>query len=558
MKQRNNLNQEIFRRKLMKTKIFKHKLLTAGAITALGLGVSISAQAVPEAYGIARLETRNFNVQFSASGTNNDNFETLAAVSGSLTVDDSCSTELPAPEDVDGGDNAAAFNFPALFPPVTLDTDEPAADPDPSDCGKNIVNNVFNPEGRSGDYSRGDTYVSDTSFAGTGAGDVIGEAFASGIDHIGETFQGDGRFTLSVDFEVTEDTRLDVSYDTLYAFFAELKDAGPGSLANAEFKQVLTVTDLATNTVIINLNLSIDAGVSDANVVGPTVVDSDGNEVPVAFVTADTAELIPGAYKLEFSSSVSARVKLFEPDIVVVQGDHFLCYKSFGHFLREKVGLADQFEEKNFDVLKPKMFCNPAIKPELDPDAELGTDPHYLSYKIKKSHREPRHERKMAEVTNQFGTMIVETFKPDRLMVPSGKSLDLDNAAAIPAPGLYSNHYKCYKVKATGFQAPSDVLVLDQFTDIDGKRLRIVRPTRLCTPVDKTRSNGEFAPAILDPLEMPGDHLMCYSVTVARGERFNPRTEILSSNQFGNEELVLKRELEFCVPSTKILLTPEG
>ncbi len=240
-----------------------------------------------------------------------------------------------------------------------------------------------------------------------------------------------------------------------------------------------------------------------------------------------------------------------------VPSEHFLCYKSFGSFLREEVNLVDQFEDKNFDVLKPKMFCNPAIKPELDAGVELATNPHYLSYKIKEGHRVPRHERKMAEVQNQFGTMIVETFRPDRLMVPSGKSIDLAVPPAIPVSGPKTNHYKCYTVRATGFESPGDIAVLDQFTDDDGKKLGIVRPTRLCNPVEKTRSDdGVITPIIEDP-NNEFDHLMCYSVKPGVGERLHKKTKVLSNNQFREEELVLKRELEFCVPTKKTLLIEE-
>jgi hypothetical protein len=244
-----------------------------------------------------------------------------------------------------------------------------------------------------------------------------------------------------------------------------------------------------------------------------------------------------------------------DPDPDPVPREHFICYKSFGSFLREEVNLVDQFEDKNFDVLKPKMFCNPAIKPELDAGVELATNPHYLSYKIKEGHRVPRHERKMAEVQNQFGIMIVETIRPDRLMVPSGKSLDLNLPPTIPAPGPNTNHYKCYTVRATGFQSPGDVAVLDQFTDDDGKKLGIVRPTRLCNPVQKTRSDGTITPISEDP-DNELDHLMCYSVKAGAGELLHKKTNVLSNNQFREEKLVLKRELEFCVPTKKILLTP--
>jgi hypothetical protein len=308
-----------------------------------------------------------------------------------------------------------------------------------------------------------------------------------------------------------------------------------------------------------NLNLGIFCNqIDDVKNYDPIVAGAcaAGNPALCEYAS-ETPPLAEGEYTIVVSMSQNSSAhKVDVPPLVA--GDHFLCYKSFGSFLREEVNLVDQFDTDegiNFDVLKPKMFCNPAIKPELDLEAILEPGPHYLSYKINEAHREPRHERKMAEVQNQFGTMIVETFKPDRLMVPSGKSLDLAVPPAIPAPGPKSNHYKCYTVKATGFESPGEVAVLDQFTDEDGKKLGIVRPTRLCNPVQKTRSDGAITPITEDP-DNELDHLMCYSVRAGAGERLHKKTNVLSNNQFREEELVLKRELEFCVPTKKTLLTP--
>ncbi len=288
-----------------------------------------------------------------------------------------------------------------------------------------------------------------------------------------------------------------------------------------------------------------------------------GNDPDLCEYTAQSPGLEAGTYTLVVAMSHDSNAeKLMVPPDVVVDGDHFLCYKSFGHFLREEVRLDDQFEDKNFKVLKPKMFCNPAIKPvkdDLDPD-DLPESPHYQSYKIKKGHRVERHVSRRAEVTNQFGTIIVDTIRPDRLMVPSGKSVVLPGVPTlvppIPPAGPKTNHYKCYTVRADNF-LQQDVVVKDQFTDQDGKNLTLVRPKRLCTPVEKTRIDDQGNESVTPIIEDPNnelDHLMCYMVRAARGEKLHKKTKVLSSNQFRNEDLVLKRELEFCVPSTKTLL----
>ena len=538
------MNQETDRREHMKTKLFKHKLLTAGAVIALGLGVSLGAQSAPEAYAVSLLRVTNFSQTVDLG--NPENIILFDGIQSSET--DCSSTETPT----DGDSPIAGFPAPPPFPvglnAKVANCNTPAASTRAEDN--------FNERGKIAgiDYGNGDAAIFLTNIIVNGEASSIAEAYLQTVPLPGGNinYKGGGNNVVTVNFELVEDTQITYSLDLDYRNFAELMEASLPSAATAQSSFEIAITDDAGNQVFEFIPL--DSSQSNASASPDNPEDGQGMVQSGSF-SKQTPVIGPGLYQLKITMKNDANVRLQIPP--EVPGDHFLCYKSFGHFLREKVRLTDQFEDKNFEVLKPKMFCNPAIKPELDPDAELGTEPHYLSYKIKKSHREPRHERKIAQVQNQFGTMIVETFRPDRLMVPSGKSLELDNPAAIPVPGPNANHYKCYTVKATGFQTPGEVAILDQFTDADGKKLRIVRPKRLCTPVEKTRSNGDLTPVIEDP-NNEFDHLMCYSVAAAAGERFNPRTKILSSNQFGNEELVLKRELEFCVPTKKTLLRPEG
>jgi len=144
-------------------------------------------------------------------------------------------------------------------------------------------------------------------------------------------------------------------------------------------------------------------------------------------------------------------------------------------------------------------------------------------------------------VVNQFGTIFVDTKKPDRLLVPSARSL------AGPIDGLDPetiDHFKCYKVKVTeGTQEfePIQVTLADQFED---KLFDVKKPKRLCNPVDKN-SEGIFNPLA---------HLMCYTVKRTEGEPKHIKvTGIQVNNQFGPLQLDTKKEAELCVPSTKIL-----
>jgi hypothetical protein len=104
------------------------------------------------------------------------------------------------------------------------------------------------------------------------------------------------------------------------------------------------------------------------------------------------------------------------------QADHFLCYKAkttagTPKFTARTVTLSDQFETGEFEVTKPLSLCNPA-----DKQGEGITDPdtHLQGYQLKG----PKHvQQTNLQVTNQFGTLTIDTLKADRLLVPTAKSL---------------------------------------------------------------------------------------------------------------------------------------
>jgi hypothetical protein len=146
-------------------------------------------------------------------------------------------------------------------------------------------------------------------------------------------------------------------------------------------------------------------------------------------------------------------------------------------------------------------------------------------------------------VTNQFGTLRLDTIKPDRLLVPAAK--DLDNPVVGPDNASHDvDHYQCYKVKVhakTPKFEPTQVTVADQFTT-PAKTVDVKKPTRLCNPVDK---NGES-------IKNPDGHLLCYQVTVPRGQpKHTARVGVHVGDQFGGEQLNTIKEEELCVPSTK-------
>ena len=211
-----------------------------------------------------------------------------------------------------------------------------------------------------------------------------------------------------------------------------------------------------------------------------------------------------------------------------------------------RVSLSDQFESGQFDVKSPAALCNPA-----DKNDEGINDPltHLRSYKIEPVPGQKPHARRTGiRIQNQFhpaqGDLLVDTIKPDRLLVPTATSLT--QPAAPPDFSSHDvDHFKCYKVArsrgTSPFQQIRDVTILDQFNQPG--LVTVIEPTRLCTPVDK---NGEG-------IKHDAVHLMCYKVVpVKRGTRFDVFGLFLN-NQFGPEIVDSGKEAEFCVPSTKLL-----
>ena len=301
-----------------------------------------------------------------------------------------------------------------------------------------------------------------------------------------------------------------------------------------------------------------------------------------------------------------------------------------------EVSLLDQFEDKDFRVPRSRGLCTPADKNE---EGIVDFDTHLQSYTIKEVRKScradafanplgacrveedcggdstgtlltefcqktPKHvKQKNVRIDNQFGTLFVETKRPDRLYVPTAK--DPVNPIGPPDSALHNvDHFKCYIVQAKrrvceddpqvrcrtdqncvdaglsgacnqGFPRDLQVTIADQFTDPENL-YDVQRPTRLCTPVDKN-SEG---------IKNPEEHLMCYTVKPVRricaddaplnggGECRNEqhcggtkkvtafclkqlrREKVLGvhvSNQFGADLLDVIVEQELCVPSMKTL-----
>ena len=177
-------------------------------------------------------------------------------------------------------------------------------------------------------------------------------------------------------------------------------------------------------------------------------------------------------------------------------------------------------------------------------------------------------------VTNQFhaseSPLVVDTIKPDRLLVPTAVSL------APPSPTLGPSSvdpFKCYTVKVSAgqpkFTPILGVLADSQFTS-GPRAFDLTKPARFCTPA---AMNGEGT-------TNPASRLLCLSVKPSKGlcasgpnaghacsgkidcggtrgvtalcvpqPKFQGISGVLVQNELDSEQVDTLKEDELCVPS---------
>jgi hypothetical protein len=230
-------------------------------------------------------------------------------------------------------------------------------------------------------------------------------------------------------------------------------------------------------------------------------------------------------------------------------GDHFMAYKvkkspTDATEVRTlaAVSLVDPTwgESASYTFKKERALLLPANK-----SGEGIADPntHLLSYQIRVAKGDLRHAKRVGvKVVNQFhpdtSPLSLDTNKADRLLVPTLK--DLQNpVGGPPDPNSHDvDHYKCYRVKASGFALIPGVRATDQFED---RLYHLKKPRRLCNAVDK---NGEG-------IKSPDAHLLCYQVKRVSGQLKHTRLSGIHVNtQFAAPlQLDSKKEDELCVPT---------
>jgi hypothetical protein len=223
--------------------------------------------------------------------------------------------------------------------------------------------------------------------------------------------------------------------------------------------------------------------------------------------------------------------------------DDFLCYKVKGPFVPiPNVHLIDQFEDVFFDLRKLRNLCTPANK---NGEGVIDNTTHQVAYSIYAVPGSPRFLRRTnLQIDNQLGTLRVDAYKRDFLLVPSNKSLT--GPTTPPTLSLINvDHYKCYKAKTTAGTpkfAAQTVTVTDQFIGGTPKTFVLKKVKHLCTPVNK---NGEG-------IKNANAHLLCYQAKGASGQpRHVKRTGVNTNNQFAPLVFNTIKESELCIPSLK-------
>ncbi len=211
--------------------------------------------------------------------------------------------------------------------------------------------------------------------------------------------------------------------------------------------------------------------------------------------------------------------------------DHFKCYPAQAEErVRERVGLADQFDVGEATVIETKRFCN-AVEKTHDGivTAIQNDDAHLEMLTIEAEGKTPA----VVSVTNQFGeNQKLEVGEAAFIAVPSKKIIPGDH----PFPERL-DHFKCYEV--TGEGEDVGVALRDQF----GFEPNVVAlgPTLLCNPTKKEHDG------VMTPIQNARDHLVCYELT-STDQIFD---FTLMTNQFGERGLQLDPADLLCLPSKK-------
>jgi hypothetical protein len=239
--------------------------------------------------------------------------------------------------------------------------------------------------------------------------------------------------------------------------------------------------------------------------------------------------------------------------------DHFLCYNAVtvagsvpAFVVPPKVHLLNQFSPKPFTPVfgAVDQHCNPALKIVTLPPGPQQYPPkspswHLLCYRIQGKQSPNTH---VVQVTDQFGTAMLQTGPPIQFCLPSLKSLASPPVFKKPAPGeVKPDHFTCYPVAyvpgTPPLVPPGPVAVSDQFNTGGPVQVQIGSPTQLCVPTQKTIGKK------VTPVTNPAAHLLCFAVS-----QTPLRSPLWDKNQFGVGEVSIQNTATLCLPTFKTLI----
>ncbi|MBM4247271.1 MAG: right-handed parallel beta-helix repeat-containing protein [Deltaproteobacteria bacterium] len=238
----------------------------------------------------------------------------------------------------------------------------------------------------------------------------------------------------------------------------------------------------------------------------------------------------------------------------VFSSDAFLCQRgrtSKGSPALAALGgvlLADDVESKEFDVKKTSAVCTPSGRDGLGA-ADEATYLHGRA--IKETVGQPRHVKQRGVVlVNELGRFVVDTVRPDSLLVPGSVGRD----AFLPAPDPLAHdldRFKCYLSKTSASAPPLPRRVAALRTALsnelsDARTYALNKVTRLCNAVDE-QSQGR---------KHPNSWLVCLQAKLVkpsiRGEVDPTIRNLHVADEWGNERDDAKRAYEICVPSLRL------
>jgi hypothetical protein len=219
--------------------------------------------------------------------------------------------------------------------------------------------------------------------------------------------------------------------------------------------------------------------------------------------------------------------------------DHFKCYKLRGGagLSRPILGITDQFETKETQVLRSIRFCNPT-----DKNGEGILDPtrHLMCYLTRDDLNQERFRRKRVHVENQFGGQDLTVLASEAVCLPATKN-------QIPS-ALDVDRFKCYRVKQDGLHEfeERNVTLGDQF---ETRTHTVKRPFLLCNPAD-VEGQGELHPSC---------HMLCYKIEDAQGPPVFIPEEVTIEDEINDGTVktlsgVCSKAALICVPSLKTVL----